>query len=653
MLVSVENEILICKLYTAWGSEFTQQLAFLYQKALSAMIEYCSNLNVVEYTPSDFAQVQGEEDLARLPLYSKRDPYAWFDMTEIQKVYLLGRLGNYEIGNISNHIYNEYVYRDLDVRRLENVLNQLIQEHPVLRTIYSFERLQQRFLQADEIEPYHIKLNDYSSVICEEKHLAQAREALSHKVYNPEQFPLFTFEVSQFQDCYLLHISIDLILLDAHSRQSLFVMMNAMYRDPDFKPSIPDISFKDYQDYYQLLKHSSWYQRDKSYWMRKIPQMPSRLTLPFKTSPELVEHPRFIDSTRYIDKALWQQFKSQARKYGVSYSSVLLGLYGSVLSYFSGYNEFLITMTLFNRYAIHPEVNALWGDFTSTNLFHFERIGTDLLKTLQRTHQVMWDDIQHALYTGMDVQRELGRHHKLNGNKAVSPIVFTGIVGDLLDETEAPLWLEDNEMTERRYWSGQTSQAWIDLQAIEVNGQFMSKWLYVDQLFDKSYMDSLNAMYCKLITHLALNDWETSVSLFELPEQDQRIIHEANADTQPLTQETLLSGYEETQHSDTIAVIEGGTGSTFSYARLWADSDKLAHVCLDQAAGQQRLVAILSEKGYYQVVAACAIMRSGQAYLPLHIDWPLGRIEAVLKEGGVHVYCFLQSSMLEVTSIPA
>src|SRR5260363_289034 len=106
-------------------------------------------------------------------------------------------------------------------------------------------------------------------------------------------------------------------------------------------------------------------------------------------------------------------------------------------------------------------------------IFHYMDFGKDLLKTLKRTHQVMWEDIHHALYPGMRVQRELDKRHKLDVQQAVSPIVFTGLVGGRLDgkRDETP-YLEDTEILKKRYWCGQTSQAWIDLQAVEVGSRF-------------------------------------------------------------------------------------------------------------------------------------------------------------------------------------
>src|SRR5260364_385911 len=117
-----------------------------------------------EYTKEDFAEVAHEGGLSGLPLVAgKQQLYDWFEMTEIQKAYLIGRLGSYEIGNISNHVYCEYYYKTpLNVEKLEDTLNTLISKFEVLRTVYSLEKLKQRFLKSEEVSAYRVRVNDYS-----------------------------------------------------------------------------------------------------------------------------------------------------------------------------------------------------------------------------------------------------------------------------------------------------------------------------------------------------------------------------------------------------------------------------------------------------------------------------------------------------------
>ena len=66
--------------------------------------------------------------------------------------------------------------------------------------------------------------------------------------------------------------------------------------------------------------------------------------------------------------------------------------------------------------------------------------------------------------------------------------------------------------------------------AIEVAGGFMSKWLYVEQLFDEATIDHLNALYCLLIERLADGDWAAGLPRDAyLPDADRALIEAANA----------------------------------------------------------------------------------------------------------------------------
>ena len=82
---------------------------------------------------------------------------------------------------------------------------------------------------------------------------------------------------------------------------------------------------------------------------------------------------------------------------------------------------------------------------------------------------------------------------------------------------------------------------------------------------------------------------------------------------------------------DAIATIEAG-GLARSYAALRADVDRLAWRLLGREGA---LIGILAEKGHRQSVATLAVMQSGHAYLPLNVEWPLGRLLDVLAAGGV------------------
>jgi amino acid adenylation domain-containing protein len=63
------------------------------------------------------------------------------------------------------------------------------------------------------------------------------------------------------------------------------------------------------------------------------------------------------------------------------------------------------------------------------------------------------------------------------------------------------------------------------------------------------------------------------------------------------------------------------------------DSEVLARFLLDPDGPPT--VGVLAEKGYFQMLAATAIMKAGTAYVPMNVEWPLGRIGEVLAQAGV------------------
>ena len=625
------------------------KLAELFKRNLEEIINHCVHKANVEYTASDFAHITSEGDLLDLPLVVGSNQYDWFEMSEMQKAYLLGMLKYYEIGNVANHIYSENYYKYIDVNKLENAINVLLEKCPVLRTVYSLGKLQQRFLPLHEIPKYQIQVNDCSQRFFNENDLVLIKNRLSHKSYDCSKFPLFTFEITKFKDVQVLHSSVEVILLDVQSRRMFFNFIDKVYRCPDFEIKLPAVTFRDYQEYCKLLKHSSWYQNDKAYWEEKIVNMPLRPELPFNISPEKIDKPWFNEHTLYVEEEVWSKFKEKARKYNISYASALLALFGKIIAYFSGDKEFLITVTLFNRYAVYNEANNVLGDFTSASLFHYIDFGDNLFKELKRTHDVIWEDVHHLLYCGLEVQRDIIKYNQLNGDKAASPIVFTAII----DDERESAFLEDSEFLGKRYSFGQTSQAWIDLQALEVNNRFKSQWLYVSQLFDESYIAELNNLYCRLITYLAEHDWEDIVNLSYLPKQDRGLIAQSNSDVQELSDDTLFGRYERVIREGALqnrcAVIEGGGGKSYNYDQLLEESDLFARYIFEIKSDSNKcscqkteqpsesediLIGVLGEKGYNQVLATLAIMKAGFAYLPLNVDWPTARIESILDQAG-------------------
>ncbi|MDH3981540.1 MAG: amino acid adenylation domain-containing protein, partial [Kiritimatiellaceae bacterium] len=84
--------------------------------------------------------------------------------------------------------------------------------------------------------------------------------------------------------------------------------------------------------------------------------------------------------------------------------------------------------------------------------------------------------------------------------------------------------------------------------------------------------------------------------------------------------------------ADAIAIIFGSEHLT--YGELNVRANHLAHGLLDSGAKPGQCVAMLLERGFDQIVAALAILKTGCAYIPFDSGLPLERIIQMLGDAG-------------------
>ncbi|WP_162263058.1 non-ribosomal peptide synthetase [Legionella cincinnatiensis] len=563
----------------------------------------------------------------------KSNLYQPFPLNNVQQTYYWGRFDHFELSNISTHVYTEFKYIGLDVERLQNAFNQLIQRHLALRTVFIED--QQCFLE--EVTPYAIAYFELST----EAELLAIRQQFSHKVYSPDTYPLFDVFVTKFNGIYLLHVSFDAIIIDMSSFEILFTEWITLYEHPEHRFPTLQLNFRDYILQSERLRASLLFEHAQVYWQKRLDDYYLEMNLPLIARPSQVKYPHFQRISKIIPKLIWDKLTAKAHHIGVSLTALVLEAYARTLCFWSGQKQVAVNLTLFNRLPLHPQVNDLIGDFTALELFAYQYNTLETVNSvLEKTHQQLLTDLEHNLFDGIDFQRMLRQHHSIPSDTILSPIVLTSVLGGANQSSLFHLPMNSSYQG-IHYAISQTSQVWLDNKAYETHEGFIAEWDYVEQLFAPQTIQAMHETYCQLIEALALTDWEHDVfPAAVLPKLHTQLINEANQYPRAFSEETLVSAYERSLEvagcSELIAVIDAGKKAEYSHGELWSASEQVVASLL--ATGSQgRLIAVLSEKGYSQVVATLSIMKAGYAYLPLHVDWPLGRVHEVLKQGGVEL----------------
>jgi amino acid adenylation domain-containing protein len=558
--------------------------------------------------------------------------YLPFPLSEVQQAYWLGRSALFDLGGVSSHAYSEIEVEALDVARFERALNRLIDRHDMLRAVILADGRQQVLPQVPFLR---LEIEDLRESAEPELHLAAVRDRMSHQVLPADRWPLFEIRGSLLPGGVLrLHVSLDALVMDAFSFTLLVRELAILYADPGAALPALGLTYRDYVLAEARLADSDPYRQALGYWDERIPQMPLAPELPLCCDPASLSRPRFTRHSGRLERAAWERLKERAAARGLTPSGLVLAAFAEVLAAWSRSPRFTLNVTLFNRLPLHGEVDRVVGDFTSLVPLAVEVTAPTFEERARRLQQQLWDDLDHRFVGGIEVMRRLARARRLPPG-ALLPVVLTSTL--TLPSAGASAAV-DTWGARSVYGISQTPQVWLDHQVGESEGALVFNWDAIEEIFPPGMIADLFAAGCALLKRLAAGEapW-SDPALSLVPAHHLAVMAAANATAAPLPEGLLHGGFERqaAQHPERPAVITAGR--CLSYGELLLRSRREARRLQGAGARRGRLVAVVMDKGWEQVVAVLAVLQAGAAYLPIAADLPQARIWQLLEMGEVEL----------------
>jgi yersiniabactin nonribosomal peptide synthetase len=543
----------------------------------------------------------------------------------------MGRSDTYEFGNTACQVYIELECKDLDLDRLNSAWNYLIQRHDMLRAIVKYDGTQQIL---ENVSPYTIEIEDLRGKTGREAddRISRIRATMAQYTRPADEWPLFEIGATVLSDTRTrIHICIDQLIADAYSIQILFYEWVKLYENPEPRFPFIELSFRDYVIAEKRLKNSGEYARSEKFWLDRLDTLPPAPPLPLLQQKNRLQTLKFLRRRFQLEKEHWETFKQRALSTGVTPSVVFIAAYAEILALWSGKNAFTINLTVFNRHAFHPQVMDIVGEVTSISLLEINRLKEVSFQERTRSiNEQLWEDMDHLLFNGINVIRELSRKQGDSSN-VIMPVVFTSTTN---------LEKVDGEKHDLRrfghvaYSITQTPQVWLDNQVTEENGFLSISWDALEDIFPEGVLDHMFHAYTSLIVRLAEEEdlWQKS-TLVTLPNIQLECRTKINATEGPVSEKTLYNLFEDQalQRLKQSAVVT--PEYIMDYEELFNRSNFLGQLLHEQGAGPGKLVAIVMDKGWEQVVATLGILRAGAAYLPISSDSPQKRIWELLQIG--------------------
>ncbi len=211
------------------------------------------------------------------------------------------------------------------------------------------------------------------------------------------------------------------------------------------------------------------------------------------------------------DADRWRRIRGAGAERNLTPSGVLCAALAEVIAMWSQTSRFLLNLTTFNRMPLHPDVDRVVGDFTTTTILAVDASAPTFAGRAQRLQTQIFRDLEHRSFSGIDVLRSLRRDPRRRV-EVQAPVVFTSLL--VPDRTRVsapapPAW----DATVAHAVS-QTPQVRLDVQVSEHDGDLLITWDHLEEAFPPGVVREMFDAYSRVIDALAgstdsgLDYWE-------------------------------------------------------------------------------------------------------------------------------------------------
>ncbi|ORA83310.1 non-ribosomal peptide synthetase [Mycobacterium malmoense] len=544
-----------------------------------------------------------------------------FPLAPMQHAMWVGRQDNQQYGGVAGHLYVEFDGGPIDPDRLRAAATALARRHPMLRVRFLPDGTQ-RIAAADECPGVPVTVVDLrGDGDLVEPRLAAIRDAKSHQQLDGAVFELTLTLLPG--DRSRLHVDLDMQAADAMSYRTLMSDLAALYLGRD----LPELGYS-YREYRQAVEaRDAVSQPDRDWWAQRIPDLPDPPPLPSIGGRDSRTSTR---RWHWLDPASRDALFAHARARGITPAMTLAAAFANALARWSATSRILLNVPLFGRQPLHPDVDLLVGDFTSSLLLDIDLTGAGTPAARARAVQdAMRTAAAHSAYSGLSVLRDLSRHR---GTQVLAPVVFTSALGlgelfsaDVTKQFGAPAWI-----------ISQGPQVLLDAQVTEFDGGVLVNWDVRDGVFAPGVIDAMFGYHIDELLRLAAADdaWDRP-GPSALPEAQRAVRDSVNGRAAEPSGEALHDGFFRHAERQPDAPAVFASSGDLSYAQLRDQVSAVAAALRAAGIGVGDTVAVMGPKTAEQVPAVLGILAAGGAYLPIGIDQPRDRTERILATGAV------------------
>lgn len=567
--------------------------------------------------------------LARLP----RESADVYPMSPMQEAMFF-----HTVTNPDSALYHEQtVYRagqPIVRARLEQALACLVARHEMLRTVFRLE---------EGAPPLQIVLGECRAVV-DERSLAQAGDAdVDNEAaaraeiarfldeerrqgrFELSTWPLFRLTLFSGSKASYLAFSFHHILLDGWSQASFIAELYQAYQDSAAAENAPaGRPTSRYKDYLKRLQQAAGNRGSQTFWTEALAGMGyNELPLDAKRPEER----QFVGEKvhRLLDVAVVGRLDALARELAVTVNAVCLAAYGYFLHALSGDDDVLTGVVTSGRFPDMPDASRMLGCFLNTFPFRLrvERESATFRELALAAHQFLGAAREHEHVPLKDILRWVQPHaaarEPFNNiyafeNYPSNAAAEQGL--ELIDGYD----MTNFDLTTVLVKRGESLRVMFEYAPDVIRGATAQRWL--DQ-------------YCHLLEVLAANADRPVAGLDLLPAEQHALLARYNTTARAYDLDCTLHDLFVRQARRAPARIAVSDGTVrLDYARVDAESNRLAWALADAGIGANDFVAVIVPRRPEAMIGFLGVLKAGGAYVPIDPAYPAERILRIIADAG-------------------
>ncbi len=513
---------------------------------------------------------------------------------------------------------------ELDVEKLENAINSLIELQESFRTYFiTLENgdIVQKILPTAEISIDIIECDDLTL----DKLILD-----SIKPFNLEIAPIL--RVKLFKICSTKHILVfdtHHIIIDGMSLQIFLKQIELFYNDTaDLNLSI---TYKDYSEWENKILKNNILENEENYWVSKFGNYDIPiLNLPTDYNRKLISTFRGDKIMSIIADSLHDKINVICRTYNITPNAFLFTAYYILLSKYSSQNDIVIGTPTINR--SKPELFDIIGVFINTlpiRIQHNDNTSCkDLILNIQ---ELLLDGISNGNFPLNKILDTL----KIKRDASRNPLFDTMFTFQSNGDLNLNL---NNLSTNIEYINTNISKLDLSLEIIPTTDSYEITLEYSIDLFEKATITRMLNNYLYIVDNLCTtlsSNQDISLSSFEIISNNEKntLLYDFNNTQNTFNESLTIHQLFEEQvkyNPDKIAVVSNNQSLT--YRELNEKANQIAsYIKNNYSVSTNDIIGLLTTRTRELTLGQIAILKTGCAYLPIDPTYPEDRVNYMLE----------------------